>query len=89
MRLLDEYKINTVTTLESIRVHQDFHTDNFSFMYRYKTEEGRSVRIVYTISDYWIDFREGDLPIKINDKIIQLVEGDMKDRVERKIKAVC
>ena len=84
--LLDEYKINTVTTLESIRVHQDFNTDNFSFVYRYRTEEGRSVRIVYTISDYWIDFREGDLPIKINDKIIRLVEGDMKDRLSDKLK---
>ena len=86
LRLFDEYKINTVTTLESIRVHQDFNTDNFSFVYRYRTEEGRSVRIVYTISDYWIDFREGDLPIKINDKIIRLGEGDMKDRLSDKLK---
>lgn len=86
LRLFDEYKINTVTTLESIRVHQDFNTDNFSFVYRYRTEEGRSMRIVYNISAYWIDFREGDLPIKINDKIIRLVEGDMKDRLSDKIK---
>ena len=86
LRLLDEYKINTVTTLENIRVHQDFNTDNFSFVYRYRTEEGRLMRIVYTISDCWIDFREGDLPIKINDKIIQLVDGDMKDRLSDKLK---
>ncbi len=86
LRLFDEYRINTLTTLESIRVHQDFDTDNFSFMYRYKTEEGGSVRVVYTISDYWIEFREGDLPTKINDKIIQLVEGDMKDRLSDKLK---
>jgi len=86
LRLFNEYRINTLTTLESIRVHQDFDTDNFSFMYRYKTEEGGSVRVVYTISDYWIEFREGDLPIKINDKIIQLVEGDMKDRLSDKLK---
>jgi len=86
LRLLDEYKINTVTILESIMVHQDFNTDNFSFVYRYKTEEGRSVRIIYTISDYWIDFREGDLLIKMNDKIIQLVEGDMKDRLSDRLR---
>ncbi len=86
LRLLDEYKINSVATLESIRVHQDFYTDNFSFVYLYKTEEGRSVRIVYTISSYWIDFREGDLQIKINDKIAQLVEGDLKDRLSDKLK---
>lgn len=86
LQLFDAYKINTLTTLESIRVHQDFNTDNFSFIYRYKTEEGNSVRVVYTLSDYWIEFREGDLPIKINDKIIQLVEGDMKDRLSDKLK---
>lgn len=86
LRLLDEYKINMVTTLEKIGVHQDFHTDNFSFVYWYKTEEGRTVRIIYTISDYWIDFREGDLPTKINEKIIQLVESEMKDQLSNKLK---
>ena len=86
LRLLDEYKINMVTTLEKIGVHQDFHTDNFSFVYWYKTEEGRTARIIYTISDYWIDFREGDLPTKINEKIIQLVESEMKDQLSNKLK---
>lgn len=86
LRLLGEYKINMVTTLEKIGVHQDFHTDNFSFVYWYKTEEGRTARIIYTISDYWINFREGDLPIKINEKIIQLVESEMKDQLSNKLK---
>lgn len=86
LRLLDEYKINMVTTLEKIGVHQDFYTDNFSFVYWYKTEEGRTARIIYTISDYWIDFREGDLPTKINEKIIQLVESEMKDQLSNKLK---
>lgn len=86
LRLLDEYKINMVTTLEKIGVHQDFHTDNFSFVYWYKTEEGRTARIIYNISDYWIDFREGDLPTKINEKIIQLVESEMKDQLSNKLK---
>lgn len=86
LRLHDEYKINTVVTLESIRVSQDFDTDNFSFIYWYSTEDGGSVRIVYTISDYWIENPEGDLPTKINDKIIQLVEGDIKDRLSDKLK---
>lgn len=64
LRLLDEYKIRTVTKLESIDVFQDFRSDNFSFVYWYKTENGGSIRIAYTISDYWIDFRDGDLPIE-------------------------
>ncbi len=85
-RLLDEYKINTVTTLDNIEVHQDFHTDNLSFVYWYKTEEGGSVRIVYAISEYWINDREGDLPTEISEKIIQLVENDTKDQLSDKLK---
>lgn len=68
LRLLDGYKINTVTTLESVGIHQD-HADNFSFVYWYNTESGGSVRIVYTISDYWIDFKDGDISIPIDNKI--------------------
>lgn len=86
LRLLDEYKINTVTTLQSIRVQQDPSTDNYSFVYRYKTEEGRSVRIVYVITDYWMDMRERELPMTINNEIILYVEGDMKDRMSDNIK---
>lgn len=74
LRLLDEYKINIVTTLESIGVHQDFHTDNFSFIYWYNTESGEPVRIIYTISDYWIDFRDGDLPIATHTKVNDAIE---------------
>lgn len=86
LRLLDEYQINTVSTLKSIRIHQDFNTDNYSFMFRYISKEGGTVSVVYTISDYWIDFREGDLPIGIDDRIIPLIEGDMTDKLGDKIK---
>lgn len=74
LRLLDDYKICTVTELESIRVYQDFHSDNFSFVYRYKTEEGGSVRITYTISDYWILFLEGGLPIEADKTLEDKIE---------------
>ena len=74
LQLFNEYKINTVTTLESIRVHQDFNTDNFSFVYWYRTEDGGLVRILYTISDYWIMFREGDLSIKEDKKLSERIE---------------
>lgn len=86
LHLLDAYKIRTVTALERIAVLQDFRTDNFSFNYWYKTEDGGSVRIVYTISDYWIEDREGGLPTKINNKIIQLVEDETRDRLNDKLK---
>jgi len=86
LRLLDEYKINTVTTLEKISVHQDFHSDNFSFVYWYNTEEGRTARIIYNISDYWLGFPEGNLPIKINEEIIQLIENSMEGKLSNKLK---
>ncbi|MDP3948470.1 MAG: nucleotidyl transferase AbiEii/AbiGii toxin family protein [bacterium] len=73
-RLLDAYKINTVTTLESIDVFHDLLPDKFYFTYEYKTEEGRSVRIVYTLSDYWINFGEGDLDVEIEKKLEDKIE---------------
>jgi len=73
LRLLEGYKINTVTTLAGVQIHQHFQTDNFSFTYTYNTEDGKFVRIRYIISDYWINFGEGNLPIepdkKLEDKI--------------------
>ncbi|MFA4846156.1 MAG: nucleotidyl transferase AbiEii/AbiGii toxin family protein [Patescibacteria group bacterium] len=63
LRLQGEYEIHTVTKLERIVVHQDFHSDNYSFVYRYATEDGAIVQITYTISDYWFVFRDGDLRV--------------------------
>lgn len=74
LRLLDEYEIRTVKELGSISVHQDFRSDNFSFVYWYKTEDKGSVAITYTISDYWISFREGDLPIEADKKLDSVIE---------------
>lgn len=73
-RLLEAYKIRTVATLEHITVHQDFQTDNFHFVYSYKTDEGRAVRIIYVISDYWIDDREGSLSIEADKSINDIIE---------------
>ncbi len=71
-RLLDDYKIRTVTDLETIGVFQDFRSDNFSFSFRYKTEEGGSVRVVYSMGDHWID--DVDLNIEIDQKIVEKIE---------------
>jgi hypothetical protein len=73
-QLLNEYKVNTVTTLEGVRIHQNFHTDNFSFEYIYKTEEARIVRIGYILSDYWINFKDGDLSVSIDNKINDIAQ---------------
>lgn len=47
LHLLSEYKISTVTELESITVHQDFETDAFSFGYWKRTD--RAYKIELTI----------------------------------------
>lgn len=74
LRLLDEYKIRTVQTLERAEVFQDIRTDRFNFKYGYRAEDGGLVRIVYALSDYWIDFSDGDLPVEIDKKIGDILE---------------
>ncbi len=71
MRLRGEYRINTITTLKNVTVFEDMSTDNFSFTYRYDTEDGKIIRIFYQISDYWMDI---DMPIKIDPAIDGLTE---------------
>lgn len=76
LRLVDAYKICTVTTLESVRVHQHFDTDNFSFIFTYKTEEeGKFCRIRYAVSEYWIEDSERTFPpTKIDENINQVIK---------------
>lgn len=73
-RLLDEYKIRTVTELEQVRVHHDLMPDNFYFVFTYQTENGEPIRIIYSMSDYWITFNDGNLPIKESLKIKDQIE---------------
>ena len=47
---------------------------NFHFIYKYKKKDDGPIRFVYTLSDYWIMFREGDLVIKEDKKISELIE---------------
>ncbi|HBB03262.1 MAG: hypothetical protein US89_C0006G0071 [Candidatus Peregrinibacteria bacterium GW2011_GWF2_38_29] len=78
-QLLNGYKIHTVKSLKRIGISQDFHSDNYIFTYSYETEDGESVRIVYTISDYWINFLEGGLPIEIDKSLEDKIEfGDTR-----------
>ncbi len=75
-RLFEEYKIHTVTTLEKVSVDHDFHTDIFYFVYLYKTEDGKFVKITYNISDDWIDLKDGDLSTEASEKIKKLFDFD-------------
>ena len=75
LRLVEQYKIRTITELDRIMIDKDFYNDNFSFTFWYQTEDGSSVRITCTVSEYWIMFAEGDIRIDVDktlDSKIQL-----------------
>lgn len=74
LRLFEAYKIKTVKSLEKISIFQDFMSDNFYFHYIYNTEDGSAVRITYTISDYWIEFKDGELFIEEDKKLEDKIE---------------
>lgn len=74
LRYLEDYEINNVTELESVIIHQDFSTDNFAFIFQYKTEGDGKVRFIYNLSEYWTDLRRGELSIKIDKKIASMVQ---------------
>lgn len=86
-RLVESYEIHTVTTLSEIIVRRDIRTDTFFFTFMYDTEEGTRVWIDYALSDYWVRFREGDLPasIPVEDSLITLISSDTKERINSKL----
>ena len=86
LRMLDNYTVRTVKELVDINIHQDFNTDNFSFKYRYTTQEGVNVKVTYVISSYWIEDHEGKLPTEINRHITECIKGDVTDRLSTGVK---
>jgi len=68
-KLLNDYKINSIKNLESIKIVQDFKSDIFSFIYYFNTDDNNLVRVVYNLSDYWLEFGDGNLTINIDKNI--------------------
>lgn len=81
LRLLDEYNIRTVMALQSIGIQQDFRTDVYSFVYLYGTEDGGTVRFIFSLGDYWIDSREGDISINTEPNVEGLISFS-KERMD-------
>lgn len=87
-RLLDAYKIYTVTMLESGEVHQSNTSTRISFVYVYQAEDLNTVQFEYTISDRWLKFPEGDIVIKIDQDVIAIFGGNsvkLSDKLKRYI----
>lgn len=72
LRLLDDYKIHTVTGLKKIVIEENFHTDNFSFTFLYDTEEREPFSIIYTIADEWIKFVK-PIAVEAREDLISMV----------------
>jgi hypothetical protein len=85
LRLLEDYKIYTVTKLREIIIKEDFHTDNFSFVYTYNTAEKDIVKIVYIITYEWIKFQKS-LDVDIKDDLMQLVKFESHTETNDQIK---
>ena len=66
LRLLDDYKMNTVTTLVVIKLDDNLQASTLSFTCTYNTEDENSVRIRYIISDNWIELSSGNLAVEID-----------------------
>lgn len=89
-RLLDAYEIRTVGDLDHIDICQDFRSDSLSFAYLYKTGDGKSIGIVYAMSNDWLDYVSADLRIKVDDTLdgkikILGVDGRKGDAILEKI----
>lgn len=99
LHLFGEYKIHSVMRLESVKVLQDFITDNFSFVYLYKSEGEKSIRVSYVVSNYWIiDAGEGDISTEIDKNVITLIDEEainfritekIREKIERYVTLFC
>ena len=85
LRLLDEYKIHTVTALREILVKEDFSTDNFSFTYMYDTMEKDIVKVVYTVTYEWIKFQK-PLGVDTREDLMGLVRVESGTELNDQIK---
>lgn len=74
LRLLGDYKINTITKLSEVIIQKDILADMYYFGYFYETENGNRVAIRYALSEYWINLEEGNISIFIDNKVSDLIQ---------------
>jgi len=76
--LLNDYKINTISKIEKIRISQNLQTDNLSFVFWYKTIDDKSIRIFCNLSDYWLGINIPDNDINI-DNLLEINKNMWKN----------
>lgn len=85
LRLLDKYKIRTVTNLKDVGLTVNSQIDVLSFIYFYASGEGHEIRVEYRLSDYWINFKEGDLTTPIDENVIKRMTVEAREKTGKKI----
>lgn len=70
MQSKKEYNISTIKSLEKVEVYHDLMKEVCFIVYKYNTEEhDKHLKIVYRLSDYWLDYLDGKLLIDIDKEI--------------------
>lgn len=90
LRLVDAYKVCTVTTLANVEVYQDSRHAPFSFTYIYNTtEKEKTCDIRYEITASWVEDLTRDLPIAIDQNIVPItrftIHSSYRDRLRQYI----
>ena len=73
LRLLNDYKIRTIVELDHVTINKDYPTDIFSFTYRYKTADEKSIDVKYVASDDSVDFDDDNLVVGVDEKLISKI----------------
>jgi hypothetical protein len=68
LRLLERYKIRTITEFEKVKVFEDLLSDRFYFSYFYRTDDGVQIFVKYILSDYWVIFNDTIISERETDK---------------------
>lgn len=72
LKLLGDYKINTIKKMYKIIIQKNIRTGVYYFGYFYETENESDVVVRFALEEYWINFE--DLPVVTDKKISDLIE---------------
>ena len=74
LRLLDDYKISNVKTLQNLVIFEDMMKDIFWFKFVYEVEDKKNILVVYVMDEDWIIYSEGNLNIEIDENLMKITE---------------
>jgi len=78
LSLLGGYKINTVTELNSVGLTWDSNSEILGFEYYYSTEEKNLILIKYRLDDSWINLKNGQLTMPIDENVVRHMSDEAR-----------